>query len=200
MRKRAFVLSIMAVVLAVASSPLFATCPGGQVQPSGHAFGGYFNNCSDTSPVTGFVYVVDGSTACPNTGACNSASVDTVCENNVDPNAQGGVCQFEAGTLGDGNVTVSFDWGGLGTFPGCPNAAGNPGIGRNVVQVIGNRGESVLATVGYSLELAMYAIDCAGGVTPEGLGAPIACTDSLRVTTADASTVCTNQPVPHIFS
>jgi hypothetical protein len=191
------------MVLAVASSPLFATCPGGQVMPSQHAFGGYFKNCSDSSPVTGFVYVVDtAASACPNTGACNSLSVDTVCENNVDPNAQGGVCQFEAGTPGDGNVTVSFDWGGAGTFPGCPNAAGVAGVGRNVVQVIGNKGESILTTVGYSLELAMYPLDCAHPPDPSGLAAALSCTttDSLRVTTADTTTVCTNQPVPKIYS
>jgi hypothetical protein len=204
MRRRTFTLSIMTVaVLVVASSPLFATCPGGLVQPSQHSFGGYFTNCRDLNPVTGFIYVVDAAgSACPNTGACNSASVDTVCENSADPNAQGGVCQFEAGSNGDGNVTVSFDWGGLGTFPGCPNASGIPGVGRNVVQVIGNKGESIMATVGYSLELASYAIDCAHPPDPSGLAAPLSCsfTDSVRVTTADATTVCTNQPVPHIFS
>src|SRR5262245_49977269 len=205
MRKRAFILSIMAVmVLAVASSPLFATCPGGLVQPSQHSFGGYFRNCTDVTPVTGFIYVVDAAgSACPNTGACNSASVKTTCEHNVDPNAQGGVCQFEAGTNGDGNVTVSFDWGGPGgTFPGCPNANGVAGIGRNVVQVIGNKGESILATVGYSLELAMYPIDCAAPPLPSGLAAPLACSrqDALTVNSNDGTTVCANLKAPHVYS
>src|SRR4029077_6681400 len=106
------------------------------------------------------------------------ASVDPICEDNAQPNAQGGVCQAEAGTVGDGNVTISFDWGGADTFSGCPNPAGQPGVGRNYAIVVDNNLKNALISVGYSIELAQYAADLAHpGILPDSLAPAFHCGD-----------------------
>ncbi len=186
-----------ALLLAVNPSPALATCSGGLVQPLQHAFGGSFDKCPDLNPVRAFAYVLG------NASAVNSGSVDIACEDNQGTNDQG-PCQFEAGSRGDGNVTISFNWGGTGTFPGCPNPAEDPGVGRNVVQLVANDGSSVLVTVGYSRDLGFqYALDCAAQPAPTGAAAPLSCSHrdaGMTITTLDSTNLCVHIPPPKIYS
>ena len=131
--RRALIMSsavATALVLAVALSPVYATC--NVSNPLQHILGGYFTNCPDKNQVKAFAYALStpannpADTTCPNlisnaqctaagvpesccTGAgtgtcvnCNTAAVDLVCENNTSLSGQGSPCQPEAGIGGDG--------------------------------------------------------------------------------------------------
>src|SRR5262245_33780333 len=104
-------LLIPILLLLAFASPAAANCVGGQVEPFQHSFGGYLENCADSRPVAAYLFAlssgVSPDTTCPNDASCNGGAVDAICEDNSVANAQGGVCQAEAGTPGDGNVTIS---------------------------------------------------------------------------------------------
>jgi len=114
-----------------------ATCPNSE--PTQNFFGSNFQQCPDASPVYGYLYARGQKTL------VNSNGIDVVCESVGGFNGQGVQCQNEAGSSGDADVTVSFDWGNSGPVLGCPNPSGLPGVGRNVVQLMANDGSTALA-------------------------------------------------------
>lgn len=201
MKKSVVICSLLAgaLLLVVSPSPTLATCAGGLVQPIQHSFGGFFDHCPDAAPVRAYVYVLGNATS------INSASVDIACEDSSVTTPQQSPCQAESGQPGDGNVTINFNWGGGGTFPGCPNANQDFGVGRNIVQLVANDGSSVMVSVGFSRELGFqYALDCAAQQDAFGAVAPMSCTrgatQDIRIVTNDGQQLCVNIPAPKIFS
>jgi len=209
MRKVLICCSSVAAVLWAASalSPVFAVCTISS-QPLQHYLGGYFMNCPDAQPVKAFAYALSTriapDTSCPDlvsnaqctgagtpasccTGAgtgtcipCNTAGIDIACEDSSGQNGQGGGCQAEAGTAGDGKVTILFDWAGPGIYPGCPDPNQQLDIGRNFVQLVANNGSSIMVSVSFSFDLLAYAIDMAEPDTsPAG---PLSCSPAANCT------------------
>jgi hypothetical protein len=150
-------LGVAAVGVLSISTQVYALCP---VSQPAQNFGGRIANCPDAHPVAGFVGVI-GSTA-----TINSAGLDVICEDGNAINAQQVQCQGEAGAPGDGFVTFSFDWGNLPPANGCPNAAGVPGIGRNVFGIVCNNGAGALTTVAYDVGTTGYDEDFAHPYDP----------------------------------
>lgn len=196
---------VLVLLVAAASSPVLAVCPGGLFQPLQHFLGGYFKNCPDRTPVKAFAYAlstgVTPDITCPTAASCNSANLDIVCEDANTQTGQGSSCQAEAGTAGDGNVTVLFDWGGPGAYPGCPDPNQQINIGRNFLQVVANDGSSIMVSVGFSFDLLAYTVDFAEGDTLPP--PPLSCTTSeagLRVASYDGTNLCGNVPVPVVHT
>jgi len=207
------------LVIAVAMSPAFATCPGALIEPIQHSLGGYFSDCPE--PVRAYAYAIGtGATNAPCTGlgiplaccsgpgigtctdtctaaTCNTAGIAIACTDGTGLNSQSGACQPEAGIPTDGNVTISFDWGGSGSFPGCPNPSQVPNVGRNYLQVVAANGASLFVTVPWSFDLGSFAVDMAEPDTfPAG---PISCSFSgsgLSFRSYTGGTLCGNMPVP----
>ena len=203
MRKMIRILALCAAAVAVTAmpSPAFAVCSNSQ--PLQHGIGMFFTGCPDSSPVQGYAYV-DGTPA-TNTSRVAAASVDIVCEGRDVDSEAAGQCQPEAGFLGDGNVTIQFNWQNSVQNNGaaCPNPAGSPGVGRNVVQVLANDGSQVLLTVGYSIDFSGYILEMAH---PGDGFLPIACSHDNGLTIVSgtpgvqANTFCVRQTTPRIYS
>lgn len=153
MRRRILTLAAAVMPMAFVPYPAMATCPANTSNPVQHALGGWFTNCSDAEPVGGFIYTLGSA------DTINSAGVDVVCEVGGAQSGQGIQCQPEPGVAGDGIVTVSFDYGNPGTFPGCPNPDLLFEAPRQVIHVIADDGSSVLTTVGWARDLAQYGVD-----------------------------------------
>ena len=186
-----------AVLVAMAfPSPASAFCDS--PQPVQHILEGYFAYCPDVHPVQGYAYVLGQEAV--NTRA-GTSSLDIVCEEGLAQTQVGHICQPEAGIAGDQRVTVTFDWGGppFNTNSDCPNPAGVPGVGRNVVQVMANDGSQVLMTVGYSVAYGAYILEMAH---PGGGFDPIPCSQNngLTFVSSSSSATCVMQTAPHIWS
>jgi hypothetical protein len=65
------------------SDPAGATCPTSQA--AGHLEGGYFQGCTDSSPVFGYIYEWGNK-------AVNSNGIDVICETNDGLSGQGNMC------------------------------------------------------------------------------------------------------------
>jgi hypothetical protein len=135
----------------MAPDPAAALCAVSE--PAMHMAGGYFQACTDTAPVFGYIYVLGSKTV-------NSTGIDVVCEASAGLSGQGDPCQAEAGTATDNHVTINFDWGNPPAI-GCPNYGGLPGVGRNVFQVMTSDGGSVLTSVNFDVGTAGYPVDYA---------------------------------------
>ena len=207
MKKVIRIAALCGAAMAVMAMPTSAYATCGASQPLQHILGMFFTGCPDYRPVQGYAYVL-GQEATINTTTTTPAqpSIDIVCEDGSLLTDQGGLCQPEAGVPGDGNVTVSFDWGGPEQTNGaaCPNAAGVPGVGRNVIQVVANDGSQVLITVGYSVDFGGYILEMAH---PGDGFAPIACSQNNGLTLVSnlasgtqAVNVCVQQGTPPIAS
>jgi hypothetical protein len=206
MKKVIRILALCAAAVAVVAvpSPAFATC--GTPQPLQHIIGMFFQGCPDATPVAGYAYV-EGAAATINTSRTGAPNIDIVCEEGAPAlTEQGSLCQPEAGGIGDGNVTVSFDWGGpLQTnAAACPNAAGVPGVGRNTVQVVANDGSQILMSVGYSVDFAGYILEMAH---PGDGFSPVSCSQNNGMTLVSqvaagtqAANVCVAQGAPPIYT
>jgi len=192
--------ALAAIALAL-PHPAGATCAN--PLPMQHSLGSYFTNCYDARPVEGYLYVL-GQDATLNSNSKSPAAgadekIDFVCEATGVQTEQGIDCMPEAGVAGDGNVVVAFDWGGINLSNGnaCPNPAGVPGVGRNVIQVLDAQGNSVIATVGFSLDFGFYIVEAAG---PEDLS-PLACTyPPLTVVSYSGGMACFQQNAPPVRS
>jgi len=212
MRKgtRILTLGALAVFALALPQPASATCPNSL--PVQHGLGSFFANCPDSAPVDGYLYVLGQDTAGQlnpmNSNSTTAAAgadqkIDFVCEAAGATTEQVIDCQPEAGVSGDGNVTISFDWGGINLSNGtvCPNPGGVPGVARNVIQVVANDGSSLIATVGFSLDFAYYLVEAAGPFDAAGPAdlAPMSCSsdNGLRFVSStaglQASTVCIQQ-------
>src|SRR6266446_1198667 len=207
MRRIRFLSLLSVVLLLKFASPAMATCPGGMALPFGDFVSGYLRGCADSRPVAGFLFALSSGvapdTTCPTATSCNNAGLDFLCEDQSVPNGQSAQCQPEAGVAGDGNVTMLFDWGGAGTFPGCPNPSMRPGVGRNYAIVIDNNFQNALISVGFSFELQDYPADFAH---PDGpvfhCGDPRSTVIQLISTTVESGEVTAQVRafVPHVFS
>jgi hypothetical protein len=140
------------------SKPVFALCSG--ISEPAQNFGARIINCPDAKPELGFVGAV-GQTA-----TVNSAGIDVICEDGAAINQQSVPCQAEAGVIGDGNITVSFDWGNLPAPNGCPNQAQVPNVGRNIFQIVCNNGAGALITTAFDIGSGGYVVDFAHPYDP----------------------------------
>ena len=154
--------SILALATAFALGPIaapdvMAFC-NVDAQPVGHALGGYVWPCFDQNPVQGYIYLLGSGQS-----GTNSGGQDVVCESSAGTNTLGQQCQFDAGSTGDGRVTVLEDWGGANpTIAGCPNTDGIPGHNPIGVQIVCNGGQrGVLYTVGYADFFTGYLLEIA---------------------------------------
>jgi hypothetical protein len=105
-------------------------------------------------------------------------------------------CQPTAGTIGDGRVTLQFDWGGLGNPAGCPNPLGAvTGSARIMTQTVTQDGTSILVSLGFNQDYGFYPVDFAhpwNGSAP----LPLFCDDAdrrlLRIDATSSSGGSTN--------
>ncbi len=195
------------LMLVLSPSAAWAACTV-PTEPLQHLEGGWFTHCPDAFPVSAFAYALSGATTTNAQATINSGSVDIVCEANTGTNGQAAPCQVEAGTAGDGNITVLFDWSGGGNFVGCPNATAQPNLGRNMLQIVANDGSSLLVSIGFSFDLGGYIVDFAQVLnTTSFVPIPLSCNTSdagLQITqqtaTPTAYTVNVTVPAAHMHS
>jgi hypothetical protein len=156
------------LLLALAPSQVFATCPGFS-QSAFHGFGGNVDNCVDNRPVSAYAYVNAGPGV---TSPANSAGIQISCNvANVLLLDQNLLCQAAAGVAGDGKVTINMNWGSPGVN-GCPNTTGTAGQGRNVVVITDNEGKTATLEVGYNTIIAGYVMEAVNnGTSPPRNGA-----------------------------
>ena len=144
-----FLLILLALILVPGRAA--AVCPVPQAVGN---FGSYFQQCPDSSPVFGNIYVRGAKTT------ANSNGIDVVCEDANAFNGQQDQCAPESGVPGDGHVTTFLEWGNPGPV-GCPNPFGLPNVGRNVVQLMANDGSTAVVSVNYDVGYAGYPIEYA---------------------------------------
>jgi hypothetical protein len=183
-------------LVAAQPSPVEANCVAGTFNLVSHQFGGFFQNCADAAPVSGFIWSVGGA------ATHNSGTTDVICED-LAGETQTQSCVFtgpaaDISQPGDGLVTVQFDYGNPGTFPGCPNPNSDATGLRQVIQVSANDGSSLLASVGWS-DIGLYLVDAAHPAT----GGPLSCTHTeagLSVLSFDGTTLRARVPSPKVYT
>jgi hypothetical protein len=193
---------MLTAVLALAWAPsAWAACTVDS-QPVFHGFGGFIASCPDANPVTGFVYLLSS----PGTVNSGNQSNLFVCEEAFAINGISLACQGEAGAIGDGNVTVLYDFGiGNPGAVGCPNPA-QTGNGATPVaaQVLCNNGASALISVGYSEDLLQFILEYGGPADFSPVHAGFGSSPSLTSVGAgpspSATNVCVNVPPPVVNS
>jgi hypothetical protein len=198
MKKVMSILTVAAAVVVAAAmpSPTFATCATAQfLQHSLVTFQG----CPDATPVAGYAYVLGNDATMNTVGATLACSVGTDSTNQFIP------CQPDAGTAGDGFVTIQYDWGGASNTPSgalCPNTTGDINQGRNVVQVVANDGSSVIVSVGFEPFGGTFYVDAAH---PDA-ALPLFCSNNnglgiqSHTSSLQADTFCVNQTTPPFFT
>lgn len=105
--------------------------------------------------------------------------MDILCEDFPGSTDAGGMCQPEAGTGSDENVTVMFDWATFAS--GCPNPGGT-GDGSNpiAINVVDDNGDELTAIVGFSTLFAGYIVDAAHPKSAtSNTGDDIGCRDAV---------------------
>jgi hypothetical protein len=148
------------------------TCPNPQFLQ--HSLGSYYEHCRDDQPVLGYLFLVE------NPASANSGNLNPVCTLSPAQTQQLIPCQPEAGVLGDNQVTLQFDWGGLGNPPGCPDPTNSQNGGlRMQAQAVAADGTSVLASVSYSVDFVGYVVEFAHPYDGE-LISPLACDEAGR--------------------
>ena len=168
-----------AITLGVVSA---GACP---VQFMQHGIGSWFEHCPDSLPSLSHAFLLS------NPAGVNTGAVDIVCRELNSQTSQYIPCQPEAGVLGDGRVTIQFDWGGINTgFVGCPNPAGTTnGSARLHIHTVSQDGQSILTSISYSVDVASYFVDFAHPYTDTFV--PLACDEPgrriLRVDAANSS-------------
>ncbi|HYV18712.1 MAG TPA: hypothetical protein VFC25_06765 [Verrucomicrobiae bacterium] len=183
-----------------------ATCPTSL--PVQHGLDSFLIGCPDALPVEGFIYVL-GQDATMNSNSTTAAAgadqkIDFVCESAGTLTEQGLECLPQAGSAGDGQLTIQYDWGGisLSNAAVCPNPSGVPGVARNIIQIVANDGSSLIATVGFSVDFGYYIVEAAG---PEDLS-PMVCSHDNGLTLVSntsglmSQTVCFQQTAPPVHS
>jgi hypothetical protein len=150
-------LGLMAALAIAAPTPTHAAC-GALSQAVTHGFGTWIAGCADANPVGFWTYAISGP------AANNSNGQDGLCEAAAPAqNGIGAACLAEAGSLGDGNVTVQYDWGSTNTGSlGCASPLGaSQGGDPIIVQVVANDGKSAIINTGYDIGLGGYLVDYA---------------------------------------
>ncbi|HEV8199322.1 MAG TPA: putative metal-binding motif-containing protein [Candidatus Polarisedimenticolia bacterium] len=172
-------MSVAAIAVGVVSA---GTCPGPQF--TAHMLGSWFEHCPDGNATFSYIYLLS------NPAGVNTAGLSSVCRDRSALTSQGIPCQPEAGVYGDGQVTIEFDWSGVGAFPGCPNPAGFPnGSARLHTHTVAEDGTSVLTSLSYSTDFSSYLVE--GAHPYEPTFPPLACDDPdrrlLRVDSSSSS-------------
>lgn len=186
-------LMLAAVLAMVAGAPAaWAACTLDS-QPVFHGLGGFVGSCPDAAPVSGFVY------ALANPASIHSNNQDIVCNDATLSTGQFLPCQPEAGSAGDGIVTMYLEFGTGTATTGCPNPTGTV-TGSNPVaaQIVCNDGASSIAVVGFSEDFQQYVLELAsadGTFTASHANGPTL-TSVAAGPTPSAATVCVNVPVP----
>lgn len=202
---RILTLGALAAFALALPSPVGATCiPSVPVQ---HALGSFLASCPDEQPVDGYLYTLGNEALNSNSTTAAAGAdqkIDFACEATGVQTEQGMECLPEAGSAGDGQVTISYDWGGINlSNPGCPNPTPAEGVGRQVVQVVANDGSSVILTLGWTPVLAQYAMESAH---PGGGFSPATCSQTNGLTLVSntaglqANTVCVQHAAPPVYS
>jgi len=147
-------LMLMAALALIGTPSAWAACPFTS-QQIWNGLGGFITNCPDAQPVIAYTYSMSAPTTINSAAqavACNDASVTL-------PTFL--PCQPEAGTPGDGNVTIYYEWGegNIGSV-GCPNPdqAGEDPV---ALQLVCNNGAGVLLTIGFYDTAQQYIIELA---------------------------------------
>jgi hypothetical protein len=147
---------MLTALLALAWGPTaWAACTV-DTQAIYHTFGLAIENCPDALPVSGYVYAL-------NNPAINSGtqSLLLVCEEGGVDGGIGSTCFSFSGVVGDGIVTVLYDFGiGNPGSVGCPNPTQGPEA-PVVVQVVCNNGASAILQVGFDPSAQFYALEYA---------------------------------------
>ena len=151
-----------------------ATCPN--ALPEAHFLGAWFENCPDTTPVSASAFLLS------NPLGVNSGVNDIVCREAGSLTSQFNDCQPEAGTIGDGHVTLQFDWGGIYVPPttACPDHAGAPGEAyRTMVHVVHGSGRSIILSLSYQTDFSSYVIEATHPLDGS-VFTPLSCADPGR--------------------
>jgi hypothetical protein len=154
--------ALAAVVALTAGSPAKAACPTGvDSMPLVHGFGTAITNCKDASPVGFYAYQLGAE------GTVTSGGQDGVCEaENPATNGIGQTCNPGPGVIGDGMVTVQYDWGNFNPGSvGCPTPV-SQGVPTVVSQVVCNDGAGAIIAVGFEGNFGAYTVDLAFPLDP----------------------------------
>lgn len=189
----------LAVGMAMAPPAMAAPCVSSQF--IGNEIGSFFTQCPDAKPLVAITTTLGNA-------AINSGGFHITCEAGGTTTDQSGTCQAEAGSAGDGNVTVSFDYGGPNStvngtvVSGCPNPTGIFGTGTQLVMLTANDGSGVNLIQHFDIGSSSYVLDAAFPGGGQGLqGAGIACSNAglhlASVSTAGGqTTICLNRTLP----
>jgi hypothetical protein len=149
-----------------------ATCPKDEFVQ--HTLDGFFENCRDDQVLLGYFFLIS------DPAGTNTAGLNPVCADSSATTGQSIPCQPMAGTLGDGHVTLQFDWGGIGDPAGCPNPlSAVTGSARIQTQTVTQDGTSILLNLGFNQDYGFYPVDFAhpwNGNAP----LPLSCDDADR--------------------
>lgn len=190
------VVAVAAVVVVATPSPVSAVC--GSPQFLQHSLV-QFHGCPDATDVAGYVYVLGAD------ATMNSLAAKFVCNDGTLETSQNIACQPDAGTKGDGIVTIQYDWGGNSNVPSgtlCPNTTGDPTQGRNVLQVVANDGSSINVMVGFEPTTLTFYVDSAHPNAAD----PLFCSNDnglgiqSHTSSLQAETFCINQTAPQFFT
>jgi len=171
--------ALIAFAVAVAS---VGTCP--VTQPVQHSLGSYFEHCRDDRPLLSHFFLLT------DPAGVNSANVDAVCRVFPSLTSQFIPCQPEAGIPGDDQVTLEFDWGGVGpAFPGCPSPLRSVNGGARIhTHTVTADGTSILTSLSFSVDYSFYVVEMAQPWTGT-VSVPIACDEpGRRLLRVDAAT------------
>lgn len=128
-----------------------------------NGLGGFIGSCPDAQPVVAYTYAMSSP------ATINSAAQAVACNDGTVTLPTFLPCQAEAGTPGDGNVTIYYEWGEGNTGSvGCPNPD-TTGEDPVALQLVCNNGASVLLTIGFFEATQQYMIELAGAGADGGL-------------------------------
>ena len=140
----------------------FAICP--TYQPAS-TFVSRIVNCLDNYPVLNYLAVVGSASTINNNG------INAICQDKNGLDGAGYPCSDMAGSLGDAQVSIQFDWArtvlGTEVAPlGCPNPEDLSNVGRNFIQVMCNNGAGAIVTTSYDASSLSYNFDLASKYDP----------------------------------
>src|SRR5262245_43408040 len=191
------VAACLALVIGFGASPAGAACS--DFRPINHAIGSYWSGLPEANLV--------GCSWQYTTAAVHTGQTPIFCRA-AGEEPSGGPCPPQAGSAGDGVITVSGDWTGE-LVAGCPNDAGQPGHPIVVAATSAvnegspqHHGVGVVLSVGYDFAHQMYLVEYAHPSPPGSEEfAPIAAPDLpipqvANVRAADGSLVVDLQWAP----
>jgi len=186
---------VIAALLFAGAPTAWASCLGITSQQIWHGLDGFVAACPDAKPVIAYTYALSSP------ATINSAAQAVACNDGTATLPTGLPCQPQAG-VGDGIVTVYYEWGEGNTgSAGCPNPD-QTGDDPIALQLVCNNGASVLLTVGFFPDTQQYTIELSGPDTGEPVTALFENGPSLAQFSggAGSDTVCVTVPNPRVWS